>query len=67
MTATLALAIPEATKPFGVEILRAVRRQVVLDTVRIHYSFLNEKVKVEPHPWKGRVGVGMVENSPDTA
>ena len=51
MTATLALPSRMATKPVCVEVLRPVRRQVVVDPVRVHYSFLNEKVKIRATPW----------------
>lgn len=53
----LGLAIPEATEPVGVEILRPIHRQVVVDPVRTHYSFLNEKVKIEPLHGQRRVRV----------
>src|SRR3546814_18783060 len=58
------LAISEATEPVCVEILRAVRRQVMVDPVPVHYSFFNEKVKVAPIPAQRFVWVTSSEEPP---
>ncbi len=62
----LGLAISEATEPVGVEILPSVRRQVMVNPVHVHYSFLNEEVKVEPLHGQRCVRVNSSEKSPRT-